>query len=631
MSFVPFPNALRFRRSRLFSPAVPLCAAAGMTFGAGAAMAQATVGVKTVTLDPVAVTAARGPQPVAELLADLTVIDAGAIARAGVESLTELLQRQPGVEVVRNGGPGAVSGVFLRGANRGQTLVLVDGVRVASASAGATTLEAIPLDQIERIEILRGPASGLYGADAIGGVVQVFTHRPTGGFQGNASAGGGTYGTASANGGIAGSAGPLRFSLQGGAKRSSGFNAIVNPEDFSYNPDRDGYRNDSVTASAALPFATDQELSAQYVRNRLDAQFDAGPEFDDRTITILETWQVASRNRLAPFWVSRVSAAQGVDDSTSKTGIGEFPFRTRQRQYTWQNEFALPRGTLTAGFERREERLATDAPFAVTGRDTDAIFGIYQLRYEAHALQANLRRDDSSQYGGRTTGALAYGYRVLPDLRLTAGYGTAFKVPSFNDLYYPGFSTPSLAPETARNVEIGAYWNGAAAGSTYALRGVAYRNRVRELIVFQCDANFICAPQNVGRATLSGVTLGAEAQLASGGTLSVSLDLQSPEDDDTGNLLPRRARRHGTVTFAHPLGPVRAGFEFVAASRRYDDAANSRPLGGYAVVNLTADWQIAKAWTAFVRADNVLDRDYELAAGYATGGATWFAGLRWQP
>ena len=206
MSFVPFPNALRFRRSRLFSPAVPLCAAAGMTFGAGAAMAQATVGVKTVTLDPVAVTAARGPQPVTELLADLTVIDAGDIARTGVESLTELLQRQPGVEVVRNGGPGAVSGVFLRGANRGQTLVLVDGVRVASASAGATTLEAIPLDQIERIEILRGPASGLYGADAIGGVVQVFTHRPTGGFQGNASAGGGTYGTASANGGIAGSA-----------------------------------------------------------------------------------------------------------------------------------------------------------------------------------------------------------------------------------------------------------------------------------------------------------------------------------------------------------------------------------------------------------------------------------------
>jgi len=609
---------------------MPSALALASLFAGTAAFAQQTAGVKAVTLDPVAVTAARGPQPVTELLADVTVIGADEIARAGVVSLTELLQRQPGVEVVRNGGPGAVSGVFLRGANRGQTLVLVDGVRVASASAGSTTLEAIPLEQIERIEILRGPASSLYGADAIGGVIQVFTRRGGDPLSGNASAGYGTYDTWNAGGGVAGRAGPLRFAVQAGTRRSDGFNAIVNPADFSHNDDRDGYRNDSVTASASLPFAPDHELSAQFFRDRLDAQFDGGPDADDRTITTLETWQVASRNRLAPFWVSRLSAAEGTDDSISKTGFGDFPFRTRQAQYAWQNEFALPLGTLTAGYERREERLATDTPFAVSSRDTDSLFGIYQLKHEAHALQANLRHDDSSQYGGKYTGSLAYGYRLLPGLRLTAGYGTAFKAPSFNDLYYPGFSTPTLQPETSRTIEAGAYWTGTAAGNAYEARAVAYRNRVRQLVVFQCDASFNCAPQNVGRATLSGVTLGVEARAGSGSTLSASLDLQLPEDDETGHLLPRRARQHGALALAHPFGPVRMGAELVASSYRYDDAANSRRLAGYAIVNLTAEWQVLKSWTAFARADNVLDRDYELAAGYATGGATLFAGVRWR-
>jgi vitamin B12 transporter len=163
------------------------------------------------------------------VLADITVIGAAEIARAGAQSLTELLQRQPGVEITQNGGPGSLSGIFLRGANRGQTLVLIDGIRIASSSAGATSLEAIPLDQIDRIEILRGPASSLYGADAIGGVVQVFTRRGTASLTGNASAGYGTYGTWDVKGGVQGTSGPFTFAVQGAAKRRTTFNAVVDP------------------------------------------------------------------------------------------------------------------------------------------------------------------------------------------------------------------------------------------------------------------------------------------------------------------------------------------------------------------------------------------------------------------
>jgi vitamin B12 transporter len=283
---------------------------------------------------------------------------------------------------------------------------------------------------------------------------------------------------------------------------------------------------------------------------------------------------------------------------------------------------------LTAGFERREEHLATDAPFAVTERDTNSLFGIYQVRIDEHALQANLRHDDSNQYGGKTTGSIAYGYRFAPSLRVTAGYSTGFKAPSFNDLYYPGFSNPDLVPETSKNLEGGVYWNGNVETTSVELRAIVYRNRVSQLIIFECDADFNCAPHNVNRATLQGVTLGLDARADNGATLSASLDIQSPEDDVTSKLLPRRARRHGALTAGYPLGPVRLGLELVASSLRYEDPANLLKMGGYAIVNLTAEWAVSPGITLFARGNNVFDKNYELAAGFGTGGATVFAGLR---
>jgi vitamin B12 transporter len=597
-------------------------------FGACCAgTAEAQVEPKTASLEPIIVTAARSPQPLTELIADVTYIGAEDITRAGAQSVADLLSRVPGVEIATNGGPGSTTSVFLRGANRGHTLVLIDGLRIGSSSDGATALEAIPLEQIDHIEILRGPSSSLYGADAIGGVIQIFTRRSHGALSANASAGYGTYGTGTARVGISGDAGERgwRFALQAGARRSEGFNAIGNPQNFSYNPDRDGYRDDSASGSLGYRFAADQELSAQFFRSRQNAQFDAGMGFDDRTITTLTAYSIASRNRLASFWTSRLEAGEGDDDSVSQTGFGPGRFKTRQRQYSWQNDFALPQGALSVALERREERLESDAGFAVSLRDTNAVVGVWQWRDGAQAAQANLRRDDSSQFGARTTGALAYGYDFGSGFRASASYGTAFKVPTFNDLYFPGFSNPDLKPETAHNAEAALrYAKGALAAGI-----VAYRNRVRDLIVVQCDVSFNCVPpQNVANATLEGLTLELEAR-AGDASIGASADLQRPEDDATGNLLPRRARRHASVAVANVWNALRVGVELFASSARFDDAANTRRMGGYALVNFTADYVLAPGWTLFARLDNVLDKHYELAADYNTAGASVFAGVRY--
>jgi vitamin B12 transporter len=578
----------------------------------------------------VVVTASRVPQPIAEALADITVIREDEILRSAVQSLPQLLQRQPGVEVTINGGPGGTSGVFIRGANSAQTLVLVDGLRVGSSSTGATSLEAIPLDQVERVEILRGPASSLYGADAIGGVIQVFTKRGGSGFSANASAGYGTYNTGNVNAGIRGSAGNVRYSLQGGATESDGFNAIVNPKNFGYNPDRDGYSTRNIGGGVAMDWAAGQSIELRGMRNRLDTQTDGGPNFDHRTITTLESYSAMSRNRLAPSWTSILTLGQGRDDSVSKSAFGDSPFETRQRQYAWQNDVILPVGSLSLVLERREERLSTTNAFAVTERDTDSAGAVYQLRTGPWALQANVRRDDSSQYGGKTTGGIATGYAITQEWRLNASYSTGFKAPSFNDLYFPGFSNANLVPEEAKNFELGAYWQARSVGSRIEGRAVAYRNRVDNLIVFGCDADFNCRPNNVERATLEGVTLGLDWSL---GTTRVAgtLDLQRPENDATGKLLPRRARRHGTLTLLQDAGPVTLGAEWIASSERFDKASNTVRMGGYGIANVTIDWRFARGWAAYIRGNNVFDRDYRLAADFSPGGATVIAGVRWTP
>jgi vitamin B12 transporter len=593
-----------------------------ITFGCAS---EAQLLPRQATLAPVFVTAARGPQPLTDLIADVTVIGAEDIARTGAQSLVELLARVPGVEIAMNGGPGSTSSVFLRGANRGHTLVLVDGLRIGSSTDGATAFEAIPLDQIDHIEILRGPASSLYGADAIGGVIQIFTRKSDGALSANASAGYGTYRTGVVSGGLSGGGGAWRFALQVGRRSSEGFNAIGNPANFSYNPDRDGYRDESASGSLAFNFAEEQELSVRFFRSRQNAQFDAGPGYDDRTITTLASYSVASRNRLTSFWTSRVEAGEGDDDSVSQTGFGPSRFKTRQRQYAWQNDFALPLGMLSVALERREERVDSDANFPVSARNTNAAIGVWQWSSGPQAVQANLRRDDSSQFGGRTTGALAYGYAFGGGLRASASYGTAFKAPTFNDLYFPGFSNPDLRPETAHNAE---------AALRYARPGLAagivgYRNRVRNLIVFQCDVSFHCAPQNVANATLRGVTVELEAHKGDL-VVTASADLQRPEDDASGNLLPRRARRHAAVAAAQSWGALRVGAELIAASARFDDAANTRRMGGYAIVNLTADYALGRGWTLFARLDNAFDKRYELAADYNTAGANVFAGIRYR-
>jgi len=599
---------------------------------AGSAYAQPTPDAATI-LDPMVVTAARSPQLLTELIADVTYIGPDEIARAGPQSLAELLQRQPGVQIVTNGGPGSTTGVFLRGANSNQTLLLLDGLRIGSSSSGTPPLEAIPLDQIDHIEILRGPAASLYGADAIGGVIQVFTRRAGGAVAANASAGYGTYDTSNLNSGVSGAVGAWRLALQGAHRQSAGFNAIWNPANFSYNPDRDGYANDSGSARIGYVFAPEQELSAQFFKSRLNTQFDAGLGFDDRTITTVESYAVESRNRLASFWTSTLGAGESKDDSDSQTGFGPSQFDTLQRQYLWQSDFALPRGILSVAAIRREERLNTDAGFAVTARNTNAIVGVYQLRAGPSALQANLRHDQSSQYGGRTSGAFSYAYTIVPGWRASASYGTGFKAPTFNDLYFPDFppfffSNPNLRPERSRNREAGIDYR----SGDRQLGVTLFQNDISDLItVFTDPATFVSNTVNLAQVRTEGMEIAWRGTLW-GWQTRAQVTVQDPRDETTGSQLRRRAKQYGSVGAERTFGPWRFGADIIGSGERFDstnEAPNTR-MHGYGLLNLTAGYALTRDWSINARWNNVLDREYELNQFFNTPGSNFFAWVAWQ-
>jgi vitamin B12 transporter len=583
-------------------------------------------------LPAVQVTATRTPQPVRDVLTDNIVITAEQIAASGQINLVDLLQQQRGLEVSRNGGPGTAASVFLRGASNAQNVVLVDGVRVGSSTLGGATWSALPLSQIDRIEIVYGPLSTMYGADAVGGVVQIFTKKGERVPSLTVGAGLGSYGTRNLEAGLSGATGgehAVRYSVSVARERAEGFSA-TRPQSFSYNPDKDGYTRESASGQLGTDLAKGHEIGLTFLHSRLEGEYDAGPStVNDRSISHVGAYSLYSRNRLLPNWTSLLRFSSGLDKARDIASFGIDTARTRQDAFTWQNDITIGSDLAQVVLERRIEHVDS-SNFNADSRATNSIAGSYQMRRGAHLASASLRNDDSSQYGSKTTGNLGYGYRITEALRVNASAGTSFRAPTYNELYFPGYGVPTTRPERGRKVEAGIYYE---KGSD-RFSAVYYRNRVSDLIVYaaECPVSaqnypFGCA-YNVNQALLTGVTLGASTRFGPY-TLRGSLDFQNPRDETTDLLLPRRARRHGTVALEYAAGAFSGGVETRFASQRYDDSANTTSLGGYALLNLYASYQVNRDWSVYGRWNNMLDKNYELASGYATAGSNVFVGGRY--
>ena len=594
-------------------------------------------------LDNVVVTATRTAITADAALAAVEVIDRSQIERSSARSLPELLHGRAGITIVNQGGLGKLSTLFLRGTESDHTLFLIDGVRVGSSTSGLTSLQDLPLEQIERIEIVRGPRSSLYGADAIGGVIQIFSRRgaDSAGVRARARIGAGS------NGLREGSVGVDMRGVRGGAgvdlahQSTDGINACTgffNPVTFAgagcfivpgTNLDRDGYRNNSATLRADFSPSEAWQFDARALRATAHNDYDG--DYVDNSDIVQQL--VTGRARWTPSQQVQFKLTLGRNSDISDNHIGNSfanRFDTTRDSASLQGDITVAPGQLlSVGADWLRDRAEVQDPYSPfdAARGNRAAFAQYQGKFGAHDLQASLRRDDNDQFGGYTTGGVAWGLGFGEGLRVTASHATAFKAPSFNELYFPFFGNPELSPETARSSELGI---GQRVDGWHWQLG-AYQTRIDDLITYDTT---IFAANNIEQARIRGVELTGGATLGAwslrGQVGRLDARNLSPGSNH-GKRLPRRPSRTARIDLDRDAGVFGIGISGIAEGARWDNAANTLRVGGYGTVDARASWRFASDWSLQASVVNAFDRRYETSAYYRQPGREFGLGLRWQP
>ena len=612
--------------SRPLTTAVAL-ALALPAFTASAASDPAT------ELDEVLVTATRTEIALRDSLSPAQVIGRAEIERSQATSLQQLLSGRAGINLTNMGGLGKQTSLFLRGAGSNQLLVLVDGVRIGSATAGLPALQDLTVELIERIEIVRGPHSSLYGADAIGGVIQIFTRRERSGLQPRAMVGAGSNHLREASAGIGGGNERGWFGADFAFLRTDGINACNGTAAgwgagcFADEPDRDGYRNRSASLRGGGKFGDAWTLEGSALRAEGYNHYDGSWANYSETVQQVYTGKLRYAPSARMAWQATVGRSRDESDDFGSAGfVGGL--QTRRDQAALQGDFQLKPGQqLTAGADWLDDHITGSTAYDVDSRDNTGVFAEYQGRFGPQQLQAGLRYDDNEQFGSHTTGNLGWGWHFDGGLLLSARYSTGFRAPSFNDLYYPYYGNPDLQPEESKNLNL------ALSGQVQAWRWTldVFENRVDDLISFD-STTFL--PGNIDTARLRGGEITVATTVA-GWDLSAQYSHVDPRNRsqgaNRGKLLPRRARDTGRIDLDRDFGDFAFGTTVNAAGSRFDDAANLVRVGGYATVDLRVEYAFHSDWTVLARVTNLFDRDYQLVDWYNQPGREFGLNLRWQP
>ncbi|HEY8586742.1 MAG TPA: TonB-dependent vitamin B12 receptor [Rhodanobacter sp.] len=581
----------------------------------------------------VIVTATRTAITVDDALSSVSVITRADIERLQPLSVADLLTGLPGVSFANSGGYGQQTSLFLRGTSSSHTLVLIDGVRIGAVGSGLAAFEQIPVEQIERIEIVRGPRSSLYGADALGGVIQIFTRRGShdGALQPSFSVTTGSENLLRGQFGLSGGNENAWYNLAAGAQYTRGINACrigagtVFAGCFANEPDNDPYRNRNLVANGGYRWDNGASVSGSWLRSLGEVHFDGS--YQNRSRTVQQTTGAAFSVSPLDAWKSTVSVGQNLDryDNYHDANFVGF-IGSHRNQASWQNDLSVADNQLlTLGVDWQGEKIDSDTGYLATRRHNTGGYVQYQGRFGRNDLQLSARRDHNSQYDNHNTGAAAWGYHFGAGLKLSASYGSGFHAPTFNDLYFPyGSGNPDLKPEKSRSAELGlsqqlTAWN-------WALN--AYQTRIDQLIAL--DSTYF--PMNISKARIRGVEAQLGGDLAGWQLHGYATWLQPRNDDggpNDGKVLPRRPEQTGRIDLDRRIGAYGVGATLNVAGRSYDDAANRRPLAGYATADLRASWRFAPGWQLEARLANLFDRHYETVWYFNQPGRSGFLTLRY--
>lgn len=573
-------------------------------------------------LERIVVTPGRIAQSQASALGDVTVISREELSMAGQNNLAQIVSRHSGIQYDDYGGPQTLNSVFVRGANSNQTLVLVDGVRINSSIGGYPNWNALDPAMIERVEILRGAASSLYGSDAIGGVINIITRQAEGDqpFSAFANFGAGSYGTFKSSTGISGAQDGWNYAFSAAMAGSDGYSATNRTERFGYfHPDHDGYHQHSISGSLGYRWRPGHHVNLSAYNSYIHGDYDEFQTDPALTVTRQQAYTLTSTHDITDRWQSILRLGLTKETGQSLTPHWSNLYSSLQRSYTWQNNLQLTQNQdVSLILERLEERIRSSDLFDQDARNTNSGNLVWRGQFTRHHLQASLRNDAISGHGSQTTGSLAYRYDIAPGWQLGVAGNTGFKMPTMRDLYGPWGANPNLQPEKSRNIEASLKYTSKA----YDLSLTAYRNKVRNLI--NADENWIL--QNIDSATLRGLSLTAERHWKDT-TISGGYDYLDARNDQTGLQLSRRAKHVYRVGAHHRIGQLELGAQYQFTGNRYDDSTNTVRLGGYGLLDLTASYAFTSAVAVQLRWNNVFDKDYANAHGYNMPGSNVFVNL----
>ncbi|MBR7520244.1 TonB-dependent receptor domain-containing protein [Pseudomonas juntendi] len=547
-----------------------------------------------------------------------TVFTRADIDRLQPTSITDLLSRVPGVQVAPTGGRGSLPGIFIRGTKAAQSLVLVDGVRIANDTSGDSGLQFLDVDQIERVEVLRGSRSAVYGSDAIGGVIQIFTRRSnTPGLQPRLRIAAGSHQTVERSLGLSGGNDATRFNLGASLDETAGIDS-TGPS-FASDGDHDAYRNQSFNLSLSHTFSERFEAGVNLLDSRGRSEYDnpfggfdpvtfesfGQKPYTDFSVSSLGSYFAA---QLSDAWRSRLELAhsENRDDKRDKLSAERFVFNTYRDQLTWQNDLALgEQHTLLIGGDWYEDRVHASTDFTEDSRWNRAVFAQHRYQGEQFSTELGVRHDRNQQFGGQTTWSGSLTVPLNADNDVLLSYSEGFRAPTFNDLYYPQYSNPNLDPEHSKSYEL--QWRSQLATTT-RLETSLYRTDLRDAIVFGQDS----IPRNVASARINGLEMALSQQWASW-RAQLGMALIDPRDRDTGHTLARRARRTLSLDLDRDFGRFSAGASWQAVSSSYDDEANRNRIGGHSLLGLRGSWAASDEVKLEAKLDNVLDRRYSRA------------------
>lgn len=586
----------------------------------------------TLTLNTITVTTPmRRETTLQRSTSSVTVIDRQEIDRSAAPDLPSLLKSYSGVSITSYGGQGASANVYLRGMSATQTLVLINGVRASSATSGTTSIFNIPLSSIERIEIAKGGHSSQYGADAMGGVINIITKRGGPCADGRNFCASLTTGVTNpwggyVNGSAQGQHNGVNYAVGGSLLGTEGYD-FTTPQAYGHEPDKDGFKQGSVNFSVSSDFDWGR-LYADGLFAKGRSQYDATYPGSNQVDTTTFAGKLGARVNHAADWFSTVEVSTGLDYTTNfrKHVPGNSQFDTKRYGVFASTEKSFDAGALanvvTAGVEAYRESVNSSVNFDETSRTLSAVFGQYSFDYDALHVDSGIRYDHNGQFGDATTYNIGASYQLTSDLALRSSYATGFRAPTFNDLYYPNYSNPDLKPEKSRSYEVGLKWQAAHATSF----DIAFYQTWLTDAIASNPPTYL--PFNVARARITGFEASVDHQFNDQWRGKATIDIREPINQDNGKYIPNRDRFKAMAELGYsPIESLDLTARVLYGASRYANAANTVKLGDYITADFSALYRLDQKSEFKFSVENIFDEQYETISTYRAPGRTFNLGF----